>query len=73
MLEDDEEKEISVRKKIDTQLLRKCIKTQMWIVLYDEPSVMWAHAYVALSTRINTFFVIKKYHQTLILGLFIWK
>jgi hypothetical protein len=54
-------------------LLRKCIKTQMWIVLYDEPSVMWAHAYVALSTRINTFFVIKKYHQTLILGLFIWK
>jgi hypothetical protein len=40
MLEDDEEKEISVRKKIDTQLLRKCIKTQMWIVLYDEPSVM---------------------------------
>jgi hypothetical protein len=26
---------------------------------YDEPSVMWAHAYVALSTKTNTFFVIK--------------
>jgi hypothetical protein len=35
MLEDDEEKKIGVRKKIDTQLLRECIKTQMWIVLFQ--------------------------------------
>jgi hypothetical protein len=35
MLEDDEEKEISVRKKIDTRLLKECIKTQMWIVLFQ--------------------------------------
>jgi len=33
MLEDEEEKEIGVRKKINTQLLRECIKIQMWIVL----------------------------------------
>jgi hypothetical protein len=35
MLEDDEEKEIGVRKKINTKLLRECIKTQMWIVLFQ--------------------------------------
>jgi hypothetical protein len=28
-------------------------------LLYDEPNVMWAHAYVALSTKTNTFLVIK--------------
>jgi hypothetical protein len=35
MLKDDEEKEIGVRKKLNTRLLRECIKTQMWIVLFQ--------------------------------------
>jgi hypothetical protein len=35
MLEDDEEKAIGVRKKINTRLLRECIKIQMWIVLFQ--------------------------------------
>jgi hypothetical protein len=35
MLEDDEEKEIGARKQIDTPLLRQCIKTQMWILLFQ--------------------------------------
>jgi hypothetical protein len=30
--------------------------------LYDEPNVMWAHAHVALSTKTNTFLLIK--HQS---------
>jgi hypothetical protein len=35
MLEDDGEKEIGVRKKINTRLLRECIKIQMRIVLFQ--------------------------------------
>jgi hypothetical protein len=35
MLEDDEEKEIGVKKKINTRLLKECKKTQMWIVLFQ--------------------------------------
>ncbi len=35
MLEDDEEKEIGVRKKTNTRLLKECIKIQMWIVLFQ--------------------------------------
>jgi hypothetical protein len=35
MLEDDEEKEFGVRKKINTRLLKECINTQMWIVLFQ--------------------------------------
>ncbi len=27
--------------------------------LYDEPTIMWAHAYVVVSTRTNIFLVIK--------------
>jgi len=27
--------------------------------LYDEPTIMWAHAYVVVSTKTNAFFVIK--------------
>jgi hypothetical protein len=35
MLEDGEEKKFGVQKRINTQLLRGCIKTQMWIVLFQ--------------------------------------
>jgi hypothetical protein len=36
MLENDEEKRIGVRKKINTQLLKEHIKIQMWIVLFQK-------------------------------------
>ncbi len=67
MLEDNDEKEIGVRKKINTWLLRECIKysnvdcfiSKFEKPLYDESNVMWAHAYVALSIKTNTFLMIK--------------
>ncbi len=36
-----------------------CFVSKIEEPLYDEPTIMWAHAYVALSTRTNTFFLIK--------------
>jgi hypothetical protein len=36
-----------------------CFISKIEKPLYDEPNVMWAHAYVALSTKTNTFLVIK--------------
>jgi hypothetical protein len=36
-----------------------CFVSKIEKPLYDEPSVMWAHAYVVLSIKTNTFLVIK--------------
>jgi hypothetical protein len=36
-----------------------CFVSKIEKPLYDEPSVMWEHAYVALSIKTNTFLLIK--------------
>jgi len=36
-----------------------CFVSKIEKPLYDEPNVIWAHAYVALSTKINIFPLIK--------------
>jgi hypothetical protein len=36
-----------------------CFVSKIEKPLYDEPNVMWAHAYDVLSTKTNTFLVIK--------------
>jgi len=36
-----------------------CFVSKFEKPLYDEPSVMWAHAYVFLSIKTNTFLLIK--------------
>jgi hypothetical protein len=41
--------------------------------LYDEPSAMWADAYVALSIKTSIFFLMKHVSSNNILGIIIWK
>ncbi len=36
-----------------------CFVSKIEKPLYDEPNVMWTHAYVVLSTKTNTFLLIK--------------
>ncbi len=36
-----------------------CFVSKIEKPLYDEPNVMWAHAYVVLSTKINIFLLMK--------------
>jgi len=50
-----------------------CFASKIEKPLYDEPSVMWAYAYVALSIKTSIFFIMKHVSWNNILGIVIWK
>ncbi len=50
-----------------------CFVSKIEKPLYDEPSVMWAYAYVALSIKTSIFFMMKHVSSNNILGIVIWK